>query len=229
VIAHRGGPRRGVRENSLEAFEEAVAAGADLVELDVRRTADGALVVTHDPRFGGLLVARTPLDELRARPHPPPLLEEVVARLAGRIGLDVELKEAGYEAVVLAALHPALRGDAPVLVTSFRPEAVAAVRRLAPQLQAGLLLADRRAIRRRLEASGATVALPWTRRRGRAVEHGLPEIAWTVDDPRALAARLRDPRVAGVITDVVSRAVTLREREERLRSDGPPRAAFKRG
>jgi glycerophosphoryl diester phosphodiesterase len=201
-----------VRENSLEAFESAIAAGADLIELDVRRTADGALVVTHDPRLDGLVVARAPVGELRARADPPPLLEEVVGQLAGRIGLNVELKETGYEAVVLAALHPVLAAGPPILLSSFRPEAVAAVRRLAPQLPAGLLLSDRRAIRRRLAASEATVALPWTRRRRRAIEHGLPEIAWTVDDPRALAARLRDPRVAGVITNRPARAVALRNR-----------------
>jgi glycerophosphoryl diester phosphodiesterase len=218
VIAHRGGHLRGVPENSLEAFEGAIAAGADLIELDIRRTADGALVVTHDPRLDGLVVARTPVAELRARAQPPPLLVEVVGQLAGRIGLDVELKEAGYEAVVLAALQPSLDAGPPVLLSSFRPDAVAAVRRLAPQLPAGLLLSDRRAIRRRLTASDATVALPWTRRRRRAIEHGLPEIAWTVDDPRALAARIGDPRVAGVITNRPARAVAVRER---LASEDP--------
>ena len=38
-----------------------------------------------------------------------------------------------------------------------------------------------------------------------------PKAAWTVDDPRA--ARLRDPRVAGVITNLVRRALELRARE----------------
>jgi glycerophosphoryl diester phosphodiesterase len=50
VLAHRGSadPEQGVRENSLEAFDLAAELGADGVELDVRRTADGHLVVHHD-------------------------------------------------------------------------------------------------------------------------------------------------------------------------------------
>jgi glycerophosphoryl diester phosphodiesterase len=47
AIAHRGEPV-GHRENTLPAFEAAVAAGADMVEIDLRRTRDGAIVVLHD-------------------------------------------------------------------------------------------------------------------------------------------------------------------------------------
>lgn len=48
VIAHRGGARQWP-ENTLHAFERAVEAGVDTIEMDVRTTADGALVVMHDP------------------------------------------------------------------------------------------------------------------------------------------------------------------------------------
>jgi glycerophosphoryl diester phosphodiesterase len=220
VIAHRGGRQPGVRENSLPALQGAIAAGADFIEFDVRRTADGALVINHDPRLDGVAIARAPLERLRALPHPPALLEEVVARLGGRIGLDVELKEAGYEAEVLALLGPALNGAPPVFLSSFLVEAVAAVRRLAPGVPAGLLVGDGRGLARRLQASEATLVLPWWRLdrspfRARVARHGLAEAAWTVDDPRAIAARLRDPRVAGVITNLPRRAVELREREAR--------------
>jgi glycerophosphoryl diester phosphodiesterase len=47
AIAHRGDPL-GHRENTLPAFASAVAAGADMLELDLRRTRDGAIVVLHD-------------------------------------------------------------------------------------------------------------------------------------------------------------------------------------
>jgi glycerophosphoryl diester phosphodiesterase len=47
VIAHRGAPAE-APENTLLAFEAAVRAGADALELDVRLTADGAPVVIHD-------------------------------------------------------------------------------------------------------------------------------------------------------------------------------------
>ena len=47
AIAHRGEPV-GHRENTLPAFAAAVAEGADMVEIDLRRTRDGAIVVLHD-------------------------------------------------------------------------------------------------------------------------------------------------------------------------------------
>ena len=50
---------RGVGENTLEAFVRARRLGADGVELDVRRTADGALVVHHDPEIAGVGAGRT--------------------------------------------------------------------------------------------------------------------------------------------------------------------------
>ena len=47
AIAHRGDPVR-ERENTLPAFTVAVALGADMVELDLRRTRDDEIVVLHD-------------------------------------------------------------------------------------------------------------------------------------------------------------------------------------
>jgi glycerophosphoryl diester phosphodiesterase len=53
ILAHRGGMGPW-RENTLEAMAGARRAGADGVELDVRRCGDGALVVHHDPVVAGL-------------------------------------------------------------------------------------------------------------------------------------------------------------------------------
>jgi glycerophosphoryl diester phosphodiesterase len=47
TIAHRGEPV-GHRENTLGAFAAAVGLGVDWIELDLRRTGDGAIVVLHD-------------------------------------------------------------------------------------------------------------------------------------------------------------------------------------
>jgi glycerophosphoryl diester phosphodiesterase len=48
AIAHRGDPIS-ARENTLPAFTTAVQKGADMVEIDLRRTSDGEIVVLHDP------------------------------------------------------------------------------------------------------------------------------------------------------------------------------------
>ena len=69
-VAHRGGGML-APEATLAAFEEAAAAGADILEMDVRRTADGALVVIHDRTVdrttdGSGAVAALRLEELRS-------------------------------------------------------------------------------------------------------------------------------------------------------------------
>lgn len=94
VIAHRGASWD-ERENTVPAFERAIADGADYLELDVQASSDGALVVFHDLDLGRLTglrgpLRRRPLAELRELGVP--LLEEVVELARGRAGIMVELK-----------------------------------------------------------------------------------------------------------------------------------------
>ena len=63
AIAHRGEPV-GHRENTLPAFEAAVALGADMVEIDLRRTRDGAIVVLHDQTLERLWGRATSVGDL---------------------------------------------------------------------------------------------------------------------------------------------------------------------
>jgi glycerophosphoryl diester phosphodiesterase len=53
AIAHRGDPIS-ARENTLPAFASAVRQGADMVEIDLRRTRDGAIVILHDQTLARL-------------------------------------------------------------------------------------------------------------------------------------------------------------------------------
>ena len=114
VIAHRGGSAR-APENTLEAMRLAVADGADGVEFDVRLSADGEVVVIHDPTVdrttdGTGKVERMTLAELRSLDagfrfgvrspgpvvtvrHRIPTLDEVLAGLPG-VPLLVEIKAA---------------------------------------------------------------------------------------------------------------------------------------
>ena len=102
IIAHRGAVSF-AHENTLEAFEAAVQIGADAVEFDVRRTFDGVLVIHHDATLPGKrrLVANATYEELKLsgarRGYHIPTLEETLHHLCGRIALDIELKEAGFE------------------------------------------------------------------------------------------------------------------------------------
>jgi glycerophosphoryl diester phosphodiesterase len=56
VVAHRGGSSKW-RENTVDAVRHAIDCGADMVEFDVRRTADGELIVHHEEALGDCLLA----------------------------------------------------------------------------------------------------------------------------------------------------------------------------
>lgn len=137
VAAHRGF-HESLPENSLAAFEAAIEAGADAIEFDVRVTRDGVAVVTHwlecdlsVEGLGGYLFEHD-FRELRAAPlkgSPQgrqlhiPSLDEVLEALAGRVGLEIEIKgpSAALARSVGAALLLHRRHWDSMEVTSFQP------------------------------------------------------------------------------------------------------------
>jgi glycerophosphoryl diester phosphodiesterase len=132
VSAHRAGwGGDPTRENTREALAEVAVSGVDYVELDVRRLADGALVLGHEPWVcvdgHHLPLARLTAGELRTAEPSVLLLEDGLDLLAGRVGahLDLKLSGAGPEevrraAVTAATLAVARLGPAGVLVTTGR-------------------------------------------------------------------------------------------------------------
>jgi len=138
VLAHRGVTSR-FTENTVAAFAEARRIGADGVELDVRRCADGALVVHHDAEIPGA----GPVDALRARDLPArvPSLAEALDACQG-MAVNVEIKSDGGEelprstAVALSELGWTDR----VIVSSFDAACLDIVRRADPRLSVGWLL-----------------------------------------------------------------------------------------
>ncbi len=133
-LAHRG--FAGVNpENTLPAVEAAVAAGADCIEVDVRRCGSGELVVIHDEELDRLtgesgLVSETPLSTLqslavRDSDAGIPTLKAVFEAVSEDVGINVELKADGLAEDVIA-LADGFDND--VLVSSFEREPLAAVR-----------------------------------------------------------------------------------------------------
>ncbi len=87
VFAHRG-LHVDERENTLASFRAAVALGIEGVELDVRRTRDGVLVVHHDPGIESVAIARS---DRSALPDYVPTLAEALEVLEGVV-VNVEIK-----------------------------------------------------------------------------------------------------------------------------------------
>jgi glycerophosphoryl diester phosphodiesterase len=160
VVAHRGASA-GETENTLQAFDRAIATGADAVEFDVRLTADGAVVVIHDADVARItdgtgLVSEMTLGEIGSLTIAlrdggstrVPTLEEALRRCSGRIAVDIEIKnipgEPGFDAerelaveATLEAIDAGFDGD--VLISSFNPRSLARSLALAPQIPTGLL------------------------------------------------------------------------------------------
>jgi glycerophosphoryl diester phosphodiesterase len=227
LIAHRGGSGPW-RENTLEAFEGARANGADGVELDVRLTSDGEVVVHHDDA----LESGEAIRDLKKRDLPDyiPDMQSAIDACEGML-VNVEIKldpplhgtradPARSRALSVAAAEILLRRPG-VIVSSFWPDALVALGEVAPTLATGLLVHP---------ASDATAAVRQASNLGCAALHphrsavtpalvelcrgaGLEVGTWTVNEP----ADLGDVVSAGVdavITDDVGLVRTLLGREQ---------------
>jgi glycerophosphoryl diester phosphodiesterase len=196
ICAHRGASAE-LPDNSIAAFEAAIAAGADMIETDVRRGTSGELVLAHDPVTG---------DD-----SPLVRLADLVSLAAGRIMLDLELKEPELEEELLAAVRPYPRG---LLVTSFLPDVLARVHELDPTVRTGFLvdegsdLFERAAdCRARLVAPSIAILTPALLQEADRLRS--PLAVWTVNDEATLKRLLADGRIGCVITDVPGRAREL--------------------
>jgi len=219
VIAHRGASAA-LPENTVEAFRGAAERGADWVELDARRTADGALVVLHDAHLPD---GRALIRERRSTlPASVPTLAEALDACAG-MGVNVEIKNSPEDpdfdrddAVadgVIGLLHER-GGRDEVLISSFNPHTVARCRALDPEVPTALLVFEPPADAvERVVAGGHRALHPYdvfvdAALVDRAHRAGVAVNVWTVDDPDRLAelARLG---VDGLCTNVpdVARAI----------------------
>jgi glycerophosphoryl diester phosphodiesterase len=224
VIAHRGASAY-APENTMPAFELAVRQSADMLELDVQRSADGVLVVFHDDtterwdRQQRLVTACT-LAELRALDiggaHVTTLAEVCAFAREHGIRLNVEIKGLGIGAAVARMLRDERVEDL-VLISSFAAGALREVAAASPHLPRAYLMGNdtyRPDVRFReawpfgaLRRLGAAAwhpscelpllawLIPRVRRAGYAVN------VWTVDDV-ATMRRLIALGVDGIITDV---------------------------
>lgn len=228
AYAHRGwhtGELAGL-ENTMAAFRRAAAEGYQYIELDVRRTADGIVVVHHDPSLGRLgagsgAIAELPYSALRAARvggrEEIPRLEQVLEELPDT-RLTIELKSDDVVAPVLRLLRSTGDWDR-VCLGSFSERRLAAVRRAAGAraftslgMRSGFALRARSWLGR--PATGPPVRgdlaqLPRRYGRVRVIDPALLRTAralgievhvWTVDEPAEMRALL-DLGVDGLLTD----------------------------
>ena len=213
VLAHRGASRARL-ENTLAAFAKAREFGADGVELDVRRSADGRLVVHHDPHVDGFgLIVEHEFSALRAaRPEIPTLIEALEA-CAGMI-VNVEIKCLPWEPdadtpdrAVVRSVVELLRTGAyvtptDIIVSSFDLGAIDASLAFAPELATGWLTSGQEvSTASRLAVDHGHAWLNPDRESAlraspndfaAAHKAGLRVNVWTVDDPEEIQKLVAD-------------------------------------
>lgn len=233
LLAHRGASAD-APENTLAAFREAVAQGADGVELDVRRCGSGELVVCHDRRLDRLAgldwdVERTPYWKLAQAdvgshlgfgPERIPLLAEVFDALPAGMLVNVELKCESLDdrglAEQVGELLTSAGHEGRALVSSFNPLSLLRLAAAFPALPRGYLIDPERSfllhglLLTPLLASRSvhphfSQCTPERVRRWR--EAGLEVAAWTVDAP----ARARALSEMGVDYLITNRPRLIRE------------------
>lgn len=211
AVGHRG-LMAAEPENTLRSFRRAEQEGADAVELDLRLSRDGALVVMHDATVdrttdGSGRVADLALAELRAldagRGERIPVFEEVAD--AVRAPIQAEIKDEAAARVLAGVIERrGLTGR--VTVISFHENALRRARARLPGLPVALVTDETTATApERAAALGADLvscALPRldTGVVGRCRAAGLAVISWTVNSDAELA-RARELGLDGVVTD----------------------------
>lgn len=160
-IAHRGASGT-APENTMVAFEQAVAMGADMIELDVQRTKDGHIVVVHDRTInrtsnGTGAVADRTLAELQEfdfgswfdpqfAGEPVPTMADVFHALRDRIHINIELKNLPYDdpGMAQALVDLIKQMDYPadqLIISSFDHVILDKVKALMPELPCAVLFA----------------------------------------------------------------------------------------
>ncbi|HKT36038.1 MAG TPA: glycerophosphodiester phosphodiesterase family protein [Nitrospira sp.] len=220
-IGHRGAAGH-APENTLAAVEKGIQLGVDFVEIDVRRTADKALVALHDATVNRTTDGKGRADalllrELRAfdagNGEPIPTVEEVLTTVAGRTGLMLELKVAGVADLAVQVVTKAQFHN-PVIYASFLHEELQQVGRVDPAA-ALMVLFDRlpkMPVPYAMQYRPAYVGLRHDRASGRLVDafHRENVLVW-VYTPNSLAdiRRAMSFGVDGIISNFPERVATV--------------------
>lgn len=233
ISAHRGGSES-APAGSYEAYREALRAGAEYVEFDVRRTADGTLVSCHPARTArGRAIATVSYPRLcLLAGYQVPRLAEVLPMLAGRAAAHLDIKQADC-AEQVTRLAAGILGPGGLLVTMGAGRAAAALKRRFPAVPVGISLGGdmaqsaRFAVRRAGTPGLSRLAPVLAAGAGWAAVHrrlahsgvlaechrtGIKAAVWTVNADEELAHWLASPYVDMLITDRPARAIALRAR-----------------
>lgn len=149
IYAHRGDRSR-APDNTIEAYTLAVEAGTDGIELDVRRTSDGVLIVSHDDSIPGVgTFPAVEFADVRTLAPQVPTLKEAMNSIPRNVFVNVEIKNFPHEdafdegrTIVDETIAELRSYDEPkrILMSSFDPESMRRVGDIGPEFLRGQLV-----------------------------------------------------------------------------------------
>jgi glycerophosphoryl diester phosphodiesterase len=211
-VGHRGA-RAYEPENTLRSFQKALELGVDAVELDVRRTKDGQIVVMHDADVkrttnGEGLVSDLTLAEIQKlnmdKNEHAPSLKEALQFLNGKAKVFIELKEENVEQQVLDVIDQ-VGTEKSVVLVSFLENTLKTVKELNPKVETGLIYAKHKnPLKAALDVNAqwllALYRFMHTANVEKAHANGLKVLVWTINTAEE-AAEMAKKGVDAIASD----------------------------
>tara|TARA_B100000287_G_scaffold380920_1_gene384932 strand:+ start:568 stop:1302 length:735 start_codon:yes stop_codon:yes gene_type:complete len=226
IISHRGRTSRKSADNTLASVNDAIELKVEMVEVDIRQTKDSQIVCFHDPDIQGELIRDLDYSEIIEKDSQIPTLEQVLWSAKGKIGIEIELKEPGYELEVVSITRDYFNYDKFVL-KSFHPQVVERVKEIDQKIFAGLLVGSAFSLEQlfftlkeaftsnNFKQSNADFISPYYKifEAGwfsRFTRNNVPIQVWTVNDVESIRT-LINQQVHSIITDIPEVAIGIRE------------------
>ena len=226
IISHRGRTSRKSADNTLASVNDAIEFKVEMVEVDIRQTKDSQIVCFHDPDIQGELIRDLDYSEIIEKDSQIPTLEQVLWSAKGKIGIEIELKEPGYELEVVSIARDYFNYDKFVL-KSFHPQVVERVKEIDQKIFAGLLVGSAYSFEQlfftlkeaftctNFKQTNADFISPYYKifEAGwfsRFTRNNLPIQVWTVNDVESIRT-LINQQVHSIITDIPEVAIGIRE------------------
>ncbi len=226
IISHRGRTSRKSADNTLASVNDAIELKVEMVEVDIRQTKDSQIVCFHDPDIQGELIRDLDYSEIIEKDSQIPTLEQVLWSAKGKIGIEIELKEPGYELEVVSIARDYFNYDKFVL-KSFHPQVVERVKEIDQKIFAGLLVGSAFSLEQlfftlkeaftctNFKQTNADFISPYYKifEAGwfsRFTRNNVPIQVWTVNDVESIRT-LINQQVHSIITDIPEVAIGIRE------------------
>ena len=233
VVGHRGASGLVEHENTIEAFQKAIDIGCYAIECDIRKTKDDILVINHDPFIKDLIISEHSYQELNdytmSLGYHLPTLIETLEFVKGKILVDLEIKEEGYEDKIVDEVLSVLSINE-FYLRSFYDNALIKIHGINKDIRLILLtgLSNPKHLiktrysevfpKRRLKRCGAYAVSPYYKELilnypKRLARLNYPVIVWTVNDEEVM--RKLVGKVSAIITNFPDKLKEIIENEKK--------------